>query len=129
MLVTLAMLYFTLRLPHTTEAKLKHAAKRLEYPSAMLLLISVAAPIFALNLGGEIFAWNHPAVIILLCLTPASTALFYYTETRLALTPIVPKRFIRDRHIAIALACTLPMKFCFDQVNSLSDQVSCPNAY
>ncbi|KAK0715224.1 hypothetical protein B0H67DRAFT_236689 [Lasiosphaeris hirsuta] len=47
---------------------------------------SVAAPLFALNLGGEIFPWGHPAVVIPFCLTPLLVALFYYADTQYALT-------------------------------------------
>lgn len=120
MVITIVVLYFTLRLPQAKDKKSEHAAKRLEYPSATLLLVSVATPLFALNLGGEIFAWSHPVIIILFCLTPPFIALFYYAETHIAITPIVPKRFIHNRNIAIALACTLPMKYVFDQVNPFS---------
>ncbi len=116
MVVTFIGLYFTLRLPQAKVKKSKHAARRLEYPSAALLLVSVAAPLFALNLGGEVLEWSHPVVITLFCLTPAFIGLFHYVETHVANTPILPKRFIHNRNVAIALVCTLPMKFVFDQV-------------
>ncbi|KAF7857976.1 hypothetical protein EAF04_009333 [Stromatinia cepivora] len=116
MAITLVVLYFTLHSPQAQPKKSEHATKKIEYLSATLLLVSVAVPLFALNLGGEIFAWNHPVVITMFCITPVPIALFYYTETCIASTPIVPKRFIQNRHVAIALACTLPIKFVFDQL-------------
>ncbi|KAK5120023.1 hypothetical protein LTR85_007099 [Meristemomyces frigidus] len=116
MAITILILYFTLRLPQEKDKRPPHAAGRLEYPSAALLLLSVATPLFAINLGGEMFPWHHPLVITLLCLTPAFVTLFYYVDTRVAATPIVPKRFLRNKHVAVALACTLPMKFVFDQL-------------
>jgi len=119
MIITLCILYFTLQLPVKQHENLAHGARRLEYPPAILLLISITAPLFSLNLGGDALAWNHPIIIILLCLTPALIGLFYYAETHIAVTPIIPKRFIRDRNIAMALACTLPMKLCFDQASVL----------
>jgi hypothetical protein len=76
----------------------------------------VATPLFALNLGGEVIPWNHPVMIILLGVTPILFVAFYYADTKLADTPIVPQRFIRHKYIAIVLGCTLPMKFVFDQV-------------
>ena len=117
MFITIIVLYFTLRLP-TAKDRLQHAAKRIEYPSATLLLVSVATPLFAINLGGEMFPWNHPVVITLFCLTPVFFALFYYVETRVATTPIVPMRFIHNKYIVAVLACTLPFNFVFDQVSS-----------
>jgi hypothetical protein len=123
MVITFAVLYLTLRLPQAQSKRSEHAAKRIEYLSAALFLVSMAVPLFALNLGGEVFPWSHPVVITMFCLTPALIALFYYTDTRIARTPIVPKRFIQNRYILIALATTLPMKFSFDQV-SLPSQTS-----
>lgn len=116
MVITSVVLYFSLRLPQVQSTESQHAAKRLEYPSAALLLVSVGVPLFALNLGGEVFAWSHPVIITMFCLTPVLISLFYYVDTHIALTPIVPRRFIHNRDVAIALACTLPMKFVFDQV-------------
>lgn len=111
-------MYLTLRLPQAKPSESEHAAKKIEYFSAALLLFAVAVPLFALNLGGEIFAWRHPVVIIMFCLTPILITFFYYADTRIAITPIVPKRFVQNRYVAIVFACTLPMKFAFDQVSS-----------
>lgn len=116
MIITLAFMFYALRLPSASAHNPSHQAKRLEIASASTLLLSVAAPLFSLNLGGEVLPWSHPVVIILFGLTPVFIAMFYYAETRMAMTPVIPKRFITNRNIAVALACTLPMKFCFDQV-------------
>lgn len=56
MVITFVVLYFALRLPPAQAKKSEHAAKKLEYLSPAVLLISVAVPLFALNLGVEIFA-------------------------------------------------------------------------
>ena len=118
MFIGLLMLYVTLRLPETKDKNGHNTGSppRIEYASAALLLLSVATPLSAINLGGEIFPWDHPVVLTLLGITPVFIALFYLVETRVAITPIVPKRFLHNRNIAIALVCTLPMKFVFDQV-------------
>ncbi|EHK99906.1 putative Uncharacterized MFS-type transporter C3E7.06c [Glarea lozoyensis 74030] len=116
MAIALVFVYLTLKLPESRPNTSNRSAKKIEYLSSSLLLLSVAVPLFALNLGGEVFKWGHPVVITMFCLSPFLVALFYYADTRLASTPIVPKRFVQDRNIAIALACTLPMKFVFDQL-------------
>ena len=126
MVTAFVALYLTLRLPKVKCRRPEHTAQRLETLSAFLLLASVATPLFALNLGGEIFPWSHPAVVVPLCLTPLVAGLFYYADTHYALTPIIPRRFIQNRHIAIALACTLPMKFVFDQVRRPSHTMMFP---
>ncbi|KAK0252867.1 hypothetical protein LTS09_012024 [Friedmanniomyces endolithicus] len=114
MALTIIVLFTTLRLPESKDQSSPHAAKRIEFPSAALLLLAVGAPLFAINLGGQVFPWSHPLVIVLLSTTPLFVAGFYYVDTRIAITPIVPRRFIFNRNVAIALACTLPMKFVFD---------------
>ncbi|KAK0344089.1 hypothetical protein LTR59_009843 [Friedmanniomyces endolithicus] len=116
MAFTVIVLFTTLRLPESKDQSSPHAAKRIEFPSAALLLLAVGAPLFAINLGGQVFPWSHPLVIVLLSITPLFVAGFYYVDTRIAITPIVPRRFIFNRNVAIALACTLPMKFVFDQL-------------
>lgn len=124
MAITLFVLYLTLRLSQAQAKKSELAPRKIEYLSAALLLLAVAVPLFALNLGGEIFPWSHPVVIFMFCLTPVLIALFYYAETRIAITSIVPKRFIQNKHVVIALACTLPMKFVFDQVSLQFDELA-----
>ncbi|KAJ5611889.1 MFS general substrate transporter [Penicillium herquei] len=42
--------------------------------------------------------------------------LFSYAEKRIATVPMVPSRLIKNRNVAIAFVCTLPMKFVFDQL-------------
>lgn len=126
MFIGVLMLYVTLRLPETKDKNDHHAGSspRIEYPSAALLLLSVATPLCAINLGGEMFPWDHPVVLTLLGITPLLVVMFYLVETRIAVTPIVPKRFLVNRNIAVALICTLPMKFVFDQVRSYQRQKS-----
>jgi uncharacterized RDD family membrane protein YckC len=104
MAITLVVLYFTIRLPQAKTSESEHAAEQIEYLSAALLLFAVAVPLFALNLGGEIFAWSHPIVTNMFCLTPILIAFFYYADTRIAITPIVPKRFVQNRYVAIVFA-------------------------
>jgi MFS family permease len=120
MLLAVVIMYATLRLPQSTQGAPASKAQRLEWPSAVLLLLSIAAPLFALNLGGEVFAWNSVAVIVLFCSTPIWLGMFYYTERYVAQTPIVPVRFLNSRPLAVAMLCILPMKFAFDQVRMTS---------
>ena len=116
MIIALVILYLTLHLPQAQGKESEHRPKKIEFISSAFLLISVAIPLFALNLGGDIFAWSHPMIITMFCLTPVPIFLLYYSETRIADTPIVPKRIIGNHHVAIAFACALPVKFVYDQV-------------
>ncbi|KAL3489021.1 major facilitator superfamily domain-containing protein [Aspergillus germanicus] len=116
MWITLIVLFLTLRSPTAQAKSSAHAPRKIEYTSSGLLLLTVAVPLFALNLGGEVIAWSDPVVILLFLSTPVLISLFYYIETHIATSPIVPKRLVQNKNVAIALACTLPMKFAFDQI-------------
>ncbi|KAF2810816.1 uncharacterized protein BDZ99DRAFT_385719, partial [Mytilinidion resinicola] len=116
MAVAVVALYLTLRLPGTDKPKSLHAAKRVDFLGALLLLLAVATPLFAINLGGDLLPWNHPVEIILLSLTPFFVSLFYYVETRVATSPIIPMRFIRMPAVIAVFACGLPINFAFDQL-------------
>jgi hypothetical protein len=109
-------LYLTLQLPVTKRPENHGAATKIEYPSALLLLLTVAFPLVGINLGEEIFPLTLVNVLLLCSLTVSLTSLLYYVESNVANTPLVPTRFVKNKDIAIALACTLPMKFAFDQV-------------
>ncbi|OCL03096.1 hypothetical protein AOQ84DRAFT_420439, partial [Glonium stellatum] len=61
-------------------------------------------------------AWNHPAEILLLCLTLCFIALFYYVETRVSISPIIPMRFIQMPPMIAVFAYGLPILFAFDRL-------------
>lgn len=115
MALTVVILYFSLRTPASKRTQRPKQVKKVEYPSAALLLACVASPLLALNLGGDVVSWSHPAVVGLLCATPILFALFIRIDARAA-NPMMPMRFLRNRRLAIVFACILPMKACFDQV-------------
>ena len=117
MVLSLAVLYLTLRLPQIRSEECQHTTRRIEYPSAtLLLLIAIAASLSTSNFINEVFAWPHSATVILYCLTPVFIALFYYSETYVAVTPLLPKTLLRNRNVAYAFVCLIPMKFSFEQV-------------
>ena len=107
-------LYLTLRLPTTGSSGGHDATAKIEYPSALLLLLTVAVPLIGINLGSEIFPLTFTNSASLFLGTVGLFVSLCNLESR-ANTPIVPSRFVKNKDIAIALACTLPMKFAFDQ--------------
>jgi hypothetical protein len=114
MMIASLGLYFTLRLPIAKSSGGHDATAKIEYPSAILLLLTVATPLVGINLGSEIFPLTFANSASLFSLTLALFVCLCNVESH-ANTPIVPGRFVKNKDIAIALACTLPMKFAFDQ--------------
>ena len=111
----------TLNLPPRED--IYSSTRSIDFLGAISLFIAVATPLFAINIGGNIMAWNHPAEIALLCLTPFGFALFCLIETRIAAFPIIPTRFIRMPSVIAVITCAFPIVFAFNQVETLSSSI------
>ncbi|KAI0834244.1 MFS general substrate transporter [Hypoxylon sp. FL0890] len=70
MLCGLAVASGTLRVSHTQSEDIPKP--RIDLIPIVLLFVTIALPLFALNLGGVVFPWDHPAVITLFACTPIS---------------------------------------------------------
>lgn len=116
MCIGVIALYFTLKIPKTAQPTSQHAIQRIDVLGAIFLLLPVAAPIFTMNLGGQMIPWNHPVEIPLIYLTPIFVVLFYIIETRIAVSPIIFMRFIRMPAIMTVFAYCLPISFGLDHV-------------
>lgn len=120
MAAALIALFFTLRLPNPPSAKTSDRTIKIDYVGAALLLLSVATPLFAINLGGDLLPWSSPIVILLLCLTPIFIAVFCRYESRIAVTSIVPMKYARMPAVLAVFVYGLPVNFAFDQVCHIS---------
>lgn len=120
MAAALIALFFTLRLPNPPSAKTSDRTIKIDYVGAALLLLSVATPLFAINLGGDLLPWSSPIVILLLCLTPIFIAVFCRYETCVAVTSIVPMKYARMPAVLAVFVYGLPVNFAFDQVCHVS---------
>lgn len=114
MFLAFIAVYFTVHVP-SVERK-GRATERVDFIGAVSLFIAIATPLFAINLGGTILPWNHPVEILLFCSTPFALAAFYYIESRVAIFPIIPSRFIRMPLVIAVVACAFPIVFAFNQV-------------
>ncbi|MCJ1447812.1 MAG: hypothetical protein MMC23_008324 [Stictis urceolatum] len=114
MLITIAGLFFTLQEP--VRQKYQSTPKRIDYYGAASLFLAVATPLFAINIGGNILPWSHPAVIVLLCLTPPLVFVFYRVETKAGLMPILPMKFIKMPSALAVFACAFAVVFAFNQL-------------
>ena len=114
MFVAFVAVYFTVHVPSIE--KLPATTERIDFLGAISLFVAIATPLFAINLGGNIVPWNHPVEIFLFCFTPFALGLFYFIESRVAVFPIIPSRFIKMASVIAVVACAFPVVFAFNQV-------------
>jgi hypothetical protein len=119
MLTGLIGLYFTIRLPKVRLSALQVPKKRIDVAGALLLLLSVTAPLIALNIGGQILPWSHPGTILLFLVTPVFMAMLYFVENKVTAESksIVPLRFVRSPALMMVFASGLPAWFAWNQEN------------
>ncbi|KAI2602327.1 MFS general substrate transporter [Hypoxylon sp. NC1633] len=80
MLCGLAVASGTLQLSHDRDRD--SPKPQLDLLQSFLLFVAIALPLFALNLGGVILPWSHPAVIVLLACTPVALGGLMLASTR-----------------------------------------------
>ncbi|KAI1106397.1 MFS general substrate transporter [Jackrogersella minutella] len=76
----LAVASCTLKVSHSQSGD--SPKPRLDLIQILLLFLTIALPLFALNLGGIVIPWNHPAVITLLACTPIALSGLVLAATR-----------------------------------------------
>ncbi|KAI0885080.1 MFS general substrate transporter [Annulohypoxylon maeteangense] len=78
---------------------------RLDLLQTLLLFVTIALPLFALNLGGDILPWSHPVVIVLFSCTPVALGgLILVTINRSENSSMIKK--LLDRSAILALFTT-----------------------
>lgn len=83
-----------------------HARQRIDWWGAATLVSSVVCLMFALELGGEPFAWNSAVIIGLFAAAAAFMAVFLFVETKAA-EPIVSYAMFRERLFASSILASL----------------------
>lgn len=90
-----------------------------DFYGSITLLIAVITPLVALNLGGNLVAWNHPAEIALLCSTLLLFAFFAYLEVFRVKSPLLPLHLFRSLPILKVIFCMALIIFARNQVCAL----------
>ncbi|KAH8655778.1 major facilitator superfamily domain-containing protein [Xylariales sp. PMI_506] len=117
MLVATIGIFFTLRLPRSSDSVTIAASRQpMDYVGAGLLLLAVAAPLFTIDLGGQILPWSHPIMILLCILTPVLVVLFFRSQIGRSRPALVPLRFLRNKSVVAVFACGLPAWLAWDQL-------------
>ncbi|CAK5279000.1 unnamed protein product [Mycena citricolor] len=90
---------FALHLPESDTSDLKSKLKRVDFPGAFALVLTVFFLLFGLDRGGNI-AWHDPTTIASLSVFAVLFVLFLVIEFRWAKEPFAPKRIVA--HPALA---------------------------
>ena len=86
--------------------RVKVAAKNIDYPGIVLLLLTIVPAMLGLSWGGSQYAWSSPQVTGVLAIAAVSAVLFIAVERRAA-EPIMPLHIYRDPVISVALLASL----------------------
>ncbi|MGF1662382.1 MAG: DHA2 family efflux MFS transporter permease subunit [Kineosporiaceae bacterium] len=99
-LVALALVWFTLRIPHVRRPH------RLDVLGAMLLVTGVV-PLLLVAEQGRNWGWGSPGVLTLLVLSVAALVSFVVVEHRAGDEALVPLRLFRSRTVAVGSVASL----------------------
>ncbi|KAE9374178.1 MFS general substrate transporter [Stipitochalara longipes BDJ] len=125
LLFVTGILYTTLRLPpapvsipspNTDYRRLQKGCFNYDFVGGVFLILVLAIPLLALNMAGGIVPWSHPAVIVLLSLTPILIIALLYIERYLTQSPIFPTRFFTSVPVLLVNVCNVALVFSWNQV-------------
>jgi EmrB/QacA subfamily drug resistance transporter len=85
---------------------MQHTKHKLDWWGAVTLIAAVVSLMFALELGGNKYAWNSPVILGLFAAFAVMFALFLYAETKAA-EPILSFAMFRKRLFATSIAASL----------------------
>ncbi|MBW7458339.1 MFS transporter, partial [Paenibacillus sepulcri] len=85
---------------------MEHSRQRIDWWGAATLVGSIVALMFALELGGQEFAWDSPTILALFGAAAALLAVFLFVETKAA-EPIISYSMFRKRLFAASTLTSL----------------------
>ncbi|KAI4183107.1 MAG: hypothetical protein LQ346_006409 [Caloplaca aetnensis] len=96
-LVAIVCVGFLLHVPQRkSDITWRQQIRRIDFLGALLLILSLFAPLFGLDRGAHV-SWRDPATIVSLCVTVPLVSAFLWVETRFAVEPFTPGHIIFDR--------------------------------
>ena len=115
MLCGLAATSFSLTASHS---QTRDSAKpRLDILQVILLFVTIALPLFALNLGGDVLPWSHPAVIVLFSCTPVALGGLILVTTNRSTNTSMIKKLLEHSSVLALFATTFFVVYAFNAVS------------
>ncbi|KAI1439985.1 MFS general substrate transporter [Annulohypoxylon stygium] len=87
---------------------------RLDFLQTILLFVTIALPLFALNLGGDVLPWSHPAVIVLFSCTPIAFGGLILVTTNRSANASTIKRLLEHSAVLALFATTFFVVYAFN---------------
>ncbi|KAI0133341.1 hypothetical protein F4776DRAFT_129850 [Hypoxylon sp. NC0597] len=112
MLCGLAVASYTMKVSHTQSEDVPKP--RIDIIPIVLLFVTIALPLFALNLGGVVLPWDHPAVITLLVCTPIALGGLLLATTRHSDTSSVIRTILDQSAVPAVFATTFFVVYAFN---------------
>lgn len=80
-------------------ARLDARFARIDFLGCLLLVATITSLLLGITVGGNIVSWAHPLVLVSLSLAVILLCGFVYTEQKLAVEPILPLHFLKNRNV------------------------------
>lgn len=91
--ITVIVAIFLLRIPRP-KGSLLQKLKRIDYIGTIVVVGSTIALLLPLNWGGNEYPWSSPVIIVLLVVGFLGYIIFGLVETKLAIEPVAPRKFV-----------------------------------
>lgn len=72
---------------------------RVDLLGCLLLVATMTSLLLGITAGGNIVPWDHPLVLVSLSLAVVLLCGFIYTEQKVAVEPILPLHFLKNRNV------------------------------
>ncbi|KAJ3079123.1 hypothetical protein HK100_010506, partial [Physocladia obscura] len=95
------------------EGSIREKISRIDGYGAVLLFAAIICLVTPLQLGGSIWDWNSPQVIVTFILCVVFFAAFTYVELRIAKEPIVPPEIFINRSVPALMGIALCLGAAF----------------
>ncbi|KAG0048672.1 hypothetical protein BGZ83_006411 [Gryganskiella cystojenkinii] len=110
--ITVPTLAIMLKLPRP-KGNIMEKIKSIDWLGTFFMAITAVFLLLPTNLGGNMFAWNSPLVIVLYVLAVPSILGFLYVEAKHAKQPIVPSYLWKNRNVVTLLSINIFMGMTF----------------
>lgn len=89
---------------------------QLDLIQPLLLFITIALPLFALNLGGTVVPWTHPAVVTLFTCTPLALGGLVLSSRRTSVSSLIPRALLSRPGVLAIFIATFFIVYAFNAV-------------
>ncbi|KAG6007650.1 hypothetical protein E4U21_005731 [Claviceps maximensis] len=113
--VAIVAIFFFFKIPQRSPShklSLKEKILSLDIPGTLLLVPAIVCLLLALQWGGQLYAWNHKYIIVLLTLMSALFIGFVAVQIFLPKTATVPPRLLKHRSVVAGFLTTVSTGSC-----------------